>query len=173
MNEFLTIAQKTGAWIWYQKEKIVLLVLVAFCCVRAYQVVYGKPPDLPEGPPPKPADDIPGLPDARAEKPRPTEFQSLVQRNPFSVYGITTGGTTDTEGDERIDLNLLRIVSWHDDSYRAEMQRSNETRPKLYEEGEVFGDFELINIDPEANTVTVYAREYDRNFTLAAQQGAA
>ncbi len=44
MNDFLTILQKTGAWIWNQKEKMVLLILVGVLCFRVYQVVNGPPP---------------------------------------------------------------------------------------------------------------------------------
>jgi hypothetical protein len=171
MNEFLSIAQKTGVWIWRQKEKMVLLLLVGFFAVRVYQVAYGAPPDLPVPKPGGGAQEDMTLPEPREERPRPAEFQSLVQRNPFSIHGLSTGDPTSRDSDEKIDLVLLRIVPWKD-SYRAEMQRATETRPKRYEEGEVFGDYELRSIDPSTNTVEVYVRAYDRNFTLKAQQGA-
>jgi len=172
MNQILTIAQKTGTWIWRQKEKMVLLLLVGFFGVRVFQVVYGPGIVLEDGPKPKPPAEAMGLPPSPQEKPRPPEFQSLVSRNPFSIYGLSAPDKSDRELQEQIDLILIRIVSWQGDSYRAEMQRATETRPKRYEEGEVFGDYQLLEINPEANTVTVYAREYDRNFTLEAQQGA-
>jgi len=171
MNDFLTILQKTGVWIWNQKEKMVLVVLVCVFGFRVYQVVSGPPPAPPE---PKkttgaPEED-PELPGPRPDKSAKADFQSLIQRNPFSVYGVSAAGSEDRDGEPRIDLTLLRIVPWNDGTYRAEIVSSRDSRARRYEEGEPFEGYRVESIDPAGNTVTVYSSEYERSFTLQAQQ---
>jgi len=171
MNDFLTILQKTGAWIWNQKEKMVLVILLCVFGFRVYQVVNGPPPAPPDDTTKKVApDDTPDLPGPRQARAPKVNYQSLVQRNPFSVYGVSIGGDESRDGDQRIDLTLVRIVPWHDGSYRAEMVSSRDTRTRRYEEGEPFEGYRVETIDPVANTVTVYSSEHERSFTLEAQQ---
>jgi hypothetical protein len=171
MNEFLTILQKTGVWIWTQKEKMVLVILLCVFGFRVYQVVSGPPPAPPEDKTTRQApEDDPELPGPRKARAPKVNYQSLVQRNPFSVYGVSLGGPDSRDGEERIDLTLVRIVPWHDGSHRAEMVSSRDPRARRYEEGEPFEGYRVETIDPVANTVTVYSSEHERSFTLEAQQ---
>lgn len=170
MNNFLTILQKTGAWIWNQKEKMVLLILVIVFGFRVYQVVSGPPPEAPEGPRPVASNEEPEMPGARPVPPPKVDFQSLVQRNPFSVYGVSSATDEGRDGEPRIDLVLVRIVPWNDGTYRAEIISSQDSRPRRYEENEPFEGYRVESINPSANTVTVYSSEHGRSFTLQAQE---
>ena len=169
MNDLLSILRKAGVWIWNQKEKMVLLVLVGVLCFRVY-VVYTGPVALPEPPTKiaKAAEDL-TLPSARPALPRPVEFQGLVQRNPFTIFGMSSEKTDTSAGPERIDLTLERIVPWNDGSYRAEILSAIDGRKRRYEQGESFLDYRVVSIEPDTNTVVVYSSALDKNFTLKAQ----
>ena len=169
MNDFLTLLQKTGAWIWNQKEKMVLLALLVVFAFRVYVVVNGPTLDVSEKKivAAKPPEEV-LLPPERPAPPRKVDYQGLVQRNPFSVYGISTERADDTSAPEQISLTLHRIVPWNDGTVRAEIS-SQDGRARRYEEGEAFENYRIVSIDATAQTVVVYSSADDRNFTLTAQ----
>ncbi len=170
MNDFLTILQKTGIWIWNQKEKMVLLILVCVFGFRVYQVVSGPPPAPPDDHTKLSSPDNPELPGPGSVRPPKVDYQGLVQRNPFSIYGISTAREGERGSEPRIDLVLVRIVPWNDGTHRAEIISSQDSRPRRYEENEPFEGYRVESINPSANTVTVYSSEHGRSFTLEAQE---
>lgn len=170
MNDLLTILQKTGVWIWNQKEKMVLFALMLVLLFRAVVVVKGTTLELEDkGPvkPPKPPEEV-VLPPEKPVQPRQVDFQGLVQRNPFSVYGISSETQTDDSVPEQLPLVLERIVPWNDGTVRAVI-RSKDARGRRYAEGEAFENYRIVSINDTAQTVEVYSSEYDRTFTLTVQ----
>ncbi|MCC6487285.1 MAG: hypothetical protein IT364_07275 [Candidatus Hydrogenedentes bacterium] len=170
MNDLLTILQKTGVWIWNQKEKMVLFALMLVLLFRAVLVVKGTTLELEDkvkANPPKPPEEVVMPPDKPAP-PRQADFQGLVQRNPFSITGISSETQTDDSAPERLPLELERIVPWSDGTVRAVI-RSKDARGRRYAEGEAFEDYRIVSIDDATKTVVVYSSTYDRNFTLTAQ----
>ncbi|HRI89111.1 MAG TPA: hypothetical protein PK869_12635 [Candidatus Hydrogenedentes bacterium] len=193
MNDIVSKLRKAGFWMWNQKEKMFLFVLLAVLLFRAYVVII-NPPDInaiiesetvaaaatpPKAPAPRPggapaaapnapitAGNVP-LPDPRPGLPRAEDFRPLIRQNPFTIYGIvvTTGARGETT-EEKIDVTLSKIIKWNDGSYRAELTTKVSGRPKRYAEGESFESYKVMEIDAVNNTVTIYSTGHDKTFTL-------
>lgn len=169
---------KFGVWLWRNKEKVVLVVLVLFLCVRTYRVVMGAEPqqakvhppvksDLPEdwnGAPPKPP--------VRPAVPKPPK-ESLIRSNMFTVYGkpVEESKTQEVTPDS-IGVTLVRIVPWKENEYRAELLTKGR-RPKRYKEGEQFENFRLNRIDAANNSVEIWSEQYGKTFVLQAKEAKA
>jgi hypothetical protein len=175
--------RKLGAWIWLVKERMILVVMVAFLVYRVYQVVY--PPPMEEGPvvrPPKAK-----LPDDAAERnelvqqatlpppPPPRELlavpgnYAIVHRNNALWYYSAQQGSTDQGEITAAGLGLYLLdIQRVGTRLRARLQTGSTTR--WYNEGEKFEAFELLRVDPEQGTVEVYAEQYGRQLTVQLQR---
>lgn len=172
-----------GAWIWLVKERMVLVVMVVFLVYRVYQVVY--PPPMEEGPvirAPKAR-----LPEDAAERnelvqqatlpppPPPRELlavpgnYAIVHRNNalwyYSAQRDTAGQGEVTA--QSLGLSLLDIQRVGT-RLRARLQTRSTAR--WYNEGEKFEEFELLQINPEQETVEVYAEQHGRRLTVQLQR---
>lgn len=165
---------KFGMWLWRNKERIVLVVLVLFLCARTYRVVMGAAPQPVKPHPPVrselPEDwnEAPPRPPAPPAIPKPPK-EALIRSNMFTVYGrpVEEGRTEEVTADS-IGVKLIRIVPWKGNEYRAELLTKGR-RPKRYSEGEQFENFRLVRIDPTNNSVEIWAEQYGRSFVLQAQ----
>lgn len=162
---------KLGVWLWRNKERIVLAVLVVFLCTRAYRVVMGAEPEPPKVHPPVKSDlpeewpDAPPKPPVPPPIPRPPK-ESLIRSNMFTVYGRPVEeGRTEEVTVESLGVRLVRIVPWKDNEYRAELLTKGR-RAKRYKEGEQFENFRLVRIDPADNSVEIWSEQFGRSFTL-------
>lgn len=174
MNDFLSRLQKVGAWLWSQKEKMVLIALVGVLCYRVYVVVF--PPEVKQEPK-KPAAAAVKPPEFPTPPPWPPErmpmadASGLVRRNPFTIYGVQTDENAPLGGEEQtIPVTLTGFRKWSDGSMRAMLTVAGD-RNRAYKEGEAFGSYTLERIDADAQTVDVYSQEFDKVFTLQAQGG--
>ncbi len=168
--------RKTLEWLWRNKERMVLGVVVAVLCSRVYEVLNPEPPP----PPPVISFPKPQIPDDSAEleglglpeKPPPPPpplipevWRPLWQRNPF-WYNATIGEADKGEDVEDGDpgISVLRIMSLADGRVRAQLQ--TRSSKKWYDEGEPFEKYELISIDAENEQCEVYSEEHGRSFTI-------
>ena len=167
--------QKIGSWIWYNKERMVLAVMVLVLAYRVYQVLNPPPPrqwamlaaprmQLPDDAESRERLGLPSVPPPRPPMTLPGDYVSFYERNPFWYYSGTAG--QDTGQDVRVeDLNiqLLDIQTGPDGNPRARLR----TRTTAwYSEGDTFEEFEVTRIDPDTNSVVVYSERYGRPFTL-------
>jgi hypothetical protein len=156
---------KLRAWLWLNKEKLLLGVLVLVLCFRVYKVVYPPEVKLPDPPvPPSPTwsgDVPPGAPPVMPALPERIPSTGLVKNNPFTVYGVDYG----KKEEQRPELYFLGLKEWADGTWRAQITTNPRFRPKLYKEGEEFESFRLERIDVEAEEITVYSQADARSFT--------
>jgi len=164
--------RKIGFWLWFQKERIILAVIVGILVYRVYMVA--NPPAPPEEAPlvpPKTKIDESVPPEVRPPVPQPKppgsvpgNYAMLFRKNPFWYYGGTqqAGGSSEVTP-ESLGIALLDLKQVNG-RWRAQLRTRSTT--KWYDEGEQFEEFELQSISPEERSVTVYAVRHAKRFVL-------
>ena len=170
---------KIGRWLLANKERMVLIALVAVLCFKVYNVVVKKEEDptktntqVYKPPMPNPPADWFDGPNAPKDPPPPpplppeTPFQGLARANPFTVYGYNP--TVDGPKEEAPeDISLVMIRPWPDGTMRAGIK----TRVmRYYKEGEAFESYQVLKIDPAGGTVEVYSNRLGKSITLTLVQ---
>ncbi len=170
--------RKLGIWFWYNKERMVLLVMVAVLAYRVYGVMYPPEPeqwpfipvpltDLPQSAEERQALGLPGDLPLPPTSGLPGVYTSLHERNPFWYYSGSTQQKGGEEGSaEALNIQLLDIqVAAGEPRARLKTIRTTD----WYSEREQFEEFELVSIDVETQTAVVYSERYERQFTLKKQ----
>ncbi len=154
--------RKIGNWLWLNKERMVLAVMVGFLIFRVYTVV-SPAADEKEGQiPPPPTDKIPddanlpGDPPPPPPPPRLDDWSRLPRFNPFGPYRpVQVGGGGNQETNEQFPLRLLNIREIAPGELRAQIDSG--VRSSWYAEGQAFETYEVLDIDPDAGTATVFS----------------
>ena len=167
--------RKIGSWFWYNKERMVLAVMVIVLAYRVYGIVY--PPESEVWPRiPVPQTDLPqtdeekqalGLPSSPPIPPTdglPGTYTSLYEKNPF-WYHASQAQTKDKEGVNAEDLNI-ELLDIQDVSGKPRARLRTIRTTKWYSEGEQFEEFELVQINVETQTVVIYSERYSQRFEL-------
>jgi len=151
--------------LWYNKERVVLAIMVGVLCWNVYRVWY--PADLlvaaAHSDPQRVSEDeppviVPGL------EPRQTQdWVAVYTPDPFWYYSQLTTNTEKTKEVQDAGIKLIRIRKVKDE-YRAQLQTEGSTQ--WYTEGDAFESFELLKIDPEAKTCQVRSERLGRVITL-------
>lgn len=160
--------RKIGLWLWQNKERLVLGLLVVVLSYRVYKVVseQPEPPKLPE--PPMggtfKAPDLPGPPPPPATE----NYSSLHSRNPFWYYSNPpTGSDSQAESAEEEEIYLLGIQALpRGRGYTAQIRTK---AAKWYREGEEFESYKVLKIDPKSQEVEVYSGKSGNTITLRMQ----
>ncbi len=167
----MTQIQKTLKWIWLNKERMVLVVMVAFLCYRVYMVLYPlEPPEekilrSPRNNPNRiPEEVLPPKPKPRPPIDMPGSYASLHKANPF--HAGASKGNTGADRDGGHGLELLRIQDFGDRT-RAQIHNTSTNTKKWYDQDEKAEGFEVTEIDAEAEEVKVYVEEFRRTYTLS------
>jgi hypothetical protein len=168
----VTQLRKIGTWIWLNKERMFLAALVVVLCYRVYLVVYPPAPEadvritMPRNPqnvaPEELSEITPGTPPAAPPPFIRETWRSLYVRNPFTYYAAEGGG--ETAGAEELNISLLDIQILPNGKERARIRTSSTV--KWYTEGEKFEQFELLEIDPDAQTAVVYSEQLAKRLDL-------
>jgi len=160
--------RKAGQWLWDNKERMVLAIMVAFLGYRVYIVL--NPAEIQVSAPPRPPSatvpeaEQPPLPDTTVSRDRPEEVAALVRGNPFTLAsGVVESGATKRQEDPGI--RLLKIVPWRDGGYRAQVITKG-NKLQYVGEGEQFENFQVMRIDPEDKLIEVFSNALDRTVTL-------
>lgn len=160
--------RKIGLWLWQNKERLVLGLLVVVLSYRVYKVVseQPEPPKLPD----RPAGSdfqAPELPKAPPQ-PVPENYSSLHSRNPFWYYSNPpTGGDSQAGATEEEEIHLLGIQALpRGRGYTAQIRTK---AAKWYREGEEFESFKVLKIDPKSQEVEVYSGKSGNTITLRMQ----
>ena len=153
----MNILRKIAQWIWLNKERMVLAVMVIFLIYRVYEVVNPEVEQVAENyRPPEPRGNI-GVTVPPPLKPLPTPPPDMTRRHPFVWIGVNQGPGGNDEGPD-VDLRLLQIME-----NRGEWRARIRSQVKTYwvSEGEKLESWEVIEINPDEETVVVYL--YDLN----------
>lgn len=169
--------QKAGAWLWYNKERMVLVIMVAILGYRVYRVITPPPaPDWPVLQPPRselPTDPeeqrqlgLPGNPAARPPMDVPGSHASLYGRNPFWYHSGQQSEQSDQQEvtAESLNIQLLDIQEAAGGRLRARLRTKSLT--SWYSENAQFEEFELQRINKEDQTIEVYSERYGRTFVI-------
>lgn len=165
--------RKAGLWVWYFKERILLLVMVGALAFQVYQLLNPAPPEASK-PLPAPrremAEDVD--PSIRPPQPGPVpqdtgapETRALVDRNPYWYYS----STGESKGSDEVPADLIQLVKIQKIGERVRCQLRTKTTTKWYEQGDKFEEFTLEAIDPVANTATVFVESYGKRVDLSPQ----
>lgn len=154
--------QKFMKSVWRFKERFVLLVLLGFLAFRVYELFVPKvleaaPPDAtgkrdaPQPPPNNPPLDGPG------------QFTGIYRTNAFTYF---SDAPSDGEGltAKEAGIELLKLQEMPDGRWRAQLKTT--VTKKWYYEGEPFEEFKLESINPDDQTVVVYAERFAKTVTL-------
>ena len=163
--------RKLAETIWYNKERIVLGVMVCILLWHVYSIFKSPPEDEPKefGVPRvdnivNVVKDIAGPPDPPKERPV-AQWEGIYTPNPFwalSAQSSIMSRTTDAPA----DISLIQIQEGRPGKWRARL-KTNVMR--WYDEGESFESFQLIKIHPEDNSVLVRSDRLGKVLTLKVQ----
>jgi hypothetical protein len=165
-------ARKVGRWLWRNKERMLLGVVMVFLCWRAYVVLNPKEEKWPTFRSPQaelpPGAPVPELPDPAAPQVPAVEFSSLLERNPFTA-NLSRASQSGTEEEERVEarLSVQRIVERPDGTSTAQI-RTRTTRSWVTQGDEIDG-FTVRAIDPDAGSVTVVSEESGQQTVLTVE----
>lgn len=165
--------RKAGLWLWLFKERIILIVMVCALANQVYLLLNPAPPELPP-PLPAPRKEMAETVDPKIIPPRPQPFpgegtsapaSGLNDRNPFWYYSSTG---SDAKADE-VPADLIQLVKIQQLGTRVRCQLRTRTTTKWYEAGDKFEEFVLEEIDPVAQTATVFVNSYGKRVQLSPQ----
>ncbi len=171
--------RKIGNWIWLNKERLILAVMVVYLGMRVVRVVQDVPDTSGFYPPPARtlSDEkerqlvkegiLPPATPPPAPAPYPFgQYGALEEENMFYMHATTDG----EEAEETADwgVRLLRVSEPMPGRRRAQLQYGSNVT-EWHDEGEGFGEFRLESIDTEAGTATIYSTEYNQSRTFNVQ----
>lgn len=167
---------KAGNWLWYNKELLVLLVMVGILGYRVYGVVSPPPPpkwsalprpqtELPADPAELQGIELPGDPTPRPPMDVPGSYAALYNRNPFWYYSGQQKQDTKQEV-TAADLNI-KLLDIQNAGGRLRAKLRTQSTTAWYSENDQFEKYELQRIDPDNNSVEIYSERYARTFTLS------
>lgn len=170
--------RKIAKWLWANKERLILVVLLIYLGMRVYKVfqkveeeplVLQRPGnEIPEDavqqkivPPDRPE----GLGPGGKGPPRrpPGSYGSLIDRNPFFYHAVPGGGRGRPE-EEKWDIELLQLQEPVPGKVRARIRTQSAT--KWFDLGDSFEEYEIQDINMAEGTCTVYSSEYQRSKVL-------
>ena len=163
--------RKLAETIWYNKERIVLGVMVCILLWHVYSIF--NPPQETE---PKKwqvpkVENIPEVLKKIAAAPEPpedravTQWEGIYTPNPFWALSAQSTVASKTVN-AAADISLLQIQQGRGGKWRARL-KTNVVR--WYDEGESFQSFQLIKINPEDNSVEVRSDRLGKVLPLKAQ----
>jgi len=140
--------RKIGERLWYNKERIVLAVMIGILCWHVYRVV-NAPIEASAGtfmPAGKTLQDSEKPPMPLPPPPAvPTSWKAVYTPNPFWFYSGGTTASGISRDDQDPGIKLLRIQEMAGGKLRAQLQT---TATNWYSEGDQFETFQLLKIDP-------------------------
>lgn len=157
--------RKIGKWLWLNKERLILVVMLVYLGMRVYKVfepiqdveklVKAPGNALPEGVVP------PSPPEGRPPRRPPGQYSTLVNRNPFFFHATTARSSQD---EERWNITLLQLQEPVPGKLRARIRTESTT--KWYNLNESFEEYELQDISMAEQTCTVYSSRYQKSKVL-------
>lgn len=162
MDKFRKIAER----LWYNKERMVLAIMVGVLCWNVYKVAY-PPPEKEETKHllPKGAIDADWARANTPASPLPRvsqQWDTVYTPSPFWYYSGQSELTNKRQGPQSAGITLLRIKQVVD-KWRAQLRT---TRTAWYDEGESFESFQLLKINPDEGTCEVRSEQLGKVIVL-------
>lgn len=161
----MNFLRKIGAWLWLNKERMVLAVMVCILIFRVYTVLNPKIENdkpLPTPPEKEPIVDVPVPPGPVRDY--ETRDWSKIWRRPFFRYEEARTGSRSVGQDaaeSAIEIELEQIKAAPDGSFRARLRTPSRTG--WYTEGQQFEQFTLISIDNDKGCVVIFSEQETKN----------
>lgn len=163
--------RKLADIIWYNKERIVLGVMVCILLWHVYGI-FNPPPEVETKklvPPsetniPKVLSEIAPTPEPPEERPI-AQWEGIYTPNPFWALSAQSP-VMSRAASAPADISLIQIQEGRGGKWRARL-KTNVTA--WYDEGASFESFQLIKIHPESNSVEVRSDRLGKVLTLKAQ----
>ena len=163
--------RKLAETVWYNKERIVLGVMVCVLLWHVYTIFNPPPEEEPKELSVPRKENIPDVikdiaapPDPPVDRPR-AQWEGIYTPNPFWALSAQTSVTSRT-ATAAADISLIQIQEGKGGKWRARL-KTNVTR--WYDEGESFQSFQLLKIHPEDNSVEVRSDRLGKVLPLKAQ----
>ena len=158
--------RKLAERVWYNKERIVFVIMLGVLCWHVYRVRYPAevPPETPYSEPSR-VQETDAMAQSAGLPPRQmADWVGIYTPNPFWYFSGLAAAANQPKEVVDAGIKLLRIKQVKD-KYRAQLQTESST--KWYDEGESFESFEILKIDPEAGTCQVRSERLGRVITLS------
>ena len=160
----MTKLRKILRWVWLNKERMVLIVVVLYLGHRVYIVAF--PPELVLPPVPRPPGQELPVAEGPGEAPLPPPPRISVDRTPLigrNMFVYRPG--TELEVDRPVDqLKLIRLIESAPGVFRAQIKTPATTR--WYSVGDDFEDYELLDINGETQCVEIWSTETSEALTI-------
>jgi hypothetical protein len=157
----MNFLRKIGKWCWDKKERMILVLMLAFLGYRIYTVLYVAESDTSKTFV-APSTDPSKIEDRYGDPPRiikgsdSADIAPLVRRSLF-IYespGKSSGGN-DNLSDEDSRLQVLMILEKPDGAHKAQISTGG--KKTLLAEGESFESYQLVSIDIEEQACVIYS----------------
>ena len=159
-------ARKIGKWLWNNKERLILVIMLVYLGMRVYKVFEPVHEEdfLVSRPSPSAPDDVlpASPPEGRPPRRPPGQYSSLINRNPFFFHATKAEGDTGTE--EVWNIALVQLQEPAPGKLRARIRTESTT--KWYNLGESFEEYEIQDINMAEQTCTVYSSRYQKSKVL-------
>lgn len=141
--------RKFGERLWYNKERIVLVIMISILCWHVYSVVNAPVEAGSATNFQYPSSNLEDIERAQIPPPPapaiPTSWKGVYTPNPFWFYSGASTQTGISRDSQDPGIKLLRIQEMPDGKLRAQLQT---TATNWYSEGAQFETFQLLKIDP-------------------------
>lgn len=168
--------RKIARWIWMNKERMVLVVMLGVLVYQVYQVF--NPPEPPQETALRPpSSTVEGLPDD-ARPPLlpdppglllPGQYANFWRQNPFWVHA---SGGADAGGDSVVDTvrEAIKLVDIMVAGDRTRARLKTRSTSRWYDPGDKFESYTLESIDVSAETVEIFAESAEQMVTIEMSQ---
>ncbi len=156
----MNFLRKIGKWCWDKKERMILVLMLAFLGYRIYTVINIAESDTSmtfRSPSTNP-DNVQGYgePPRMLKSTDTADIAPLVRRSPF-IYespGKSSGGN-ETLNDEDSRLQVIRILERSDGNHKAQISTGG--KKTLLSEGDQFESYQLVSINIEDQSCIIYS----------------
>jgi len=158
--------RKLAERVWYNKERIVFVIMLGVLCWHVYRVRYPAelPAEIAHNAPGR-AQETDAVAQAAGLPPRQmANWTGVYTPNPFWYFSGLTAAANQPKEVVDAGIKLLQIRQVRD-KYRAQLQTESST--KWCNEGDPFESFEILKIDPDAGTCQVRSERLGRVITLS------
>ncbi len=165
--------RKLGEALWYNKERIVLGVMVCILLWHVYGIFNPKEEAEPQQFRSPSGENIQGAvaklvaaTDPPEERPV-GQWEGIYTPNPFWALSAQASTASRTSSSSSDNISLINIQRGPGGKWRAQLKTPSVT--KWYDEGESFESFRLMKIDPQSNSVEVHSERSGKTLKLVAQ----
>ena len=165
--------RKIFLWVWNVKERVVLAIMVCFLCYRVYPFIYPTEEDIsanriPNSPRTTVSEDdidIPSLPPPAPKLHDRENWNNIYRRSPFQFLPASGNANQAGSDDANSNLQLISIQDVGGGVFMARIKVGND-RPRTLRQGQQFGTYELLVIDPDTGCCEIYSEDVGEDIEI-------